>query len=508
MSTAPEATTGRENPAPPISTVAGTGEAGPKGDNGPAVSAELNRPFGIAVDGTGTLYFADRDNHRVRKITTDGRISTVAGTGAAGFGGDNGPADKARLNHPRGVAVDGRGILHIADAGNNRIRKVAADGTISTVAGTGAAGFGGDGGPAEKAQLDSPFWVVVDGAGVLHIADYNNDRVRKVSADGMISTVAGTGAAGFGGDGGPADKAQLNRPHGLALDAAGTLYIADSLNHRVRKVAADGTISTLAGTGAAGFGGDGGPADKAQLNVPTGVVVDGAGVLHIAEYSNNRIRKVAADGTISTVAGTGAAGSSGDGGPGGEAQLNNPLGLAVDCVDTLYITEYSGQRIRRISSPTVAGLPESGTVVSWVNVRSRLRMGALRESTKDGAEIHQVLAAPREHQRWRLVVAGQEDGEVLYTFENLRSGKVLEVPEALKVRGTVVAQRPYEGTDAHHQQWRLIPMGPATDSPRVYEIANRHSGLLLHVDANTPVAVKQQGADGDHRNRQWQLLPV
>ncbi|MFE4518594.1 RICIN domain-containing protein [Kitasatospora sp. NPDC056783] len=508
MSSAPETTTGSENPSPPVRTVAGTGIAGPKGDNGPAVTAELNRPFGIAVDGTGTLYFADRDNHRIRKITTDGRISTVAGTGKAGFGGDNGPAEKAQLNDPRGVVVDGAGVLHIADGGNHRIRKVAADGRISTVAGTGTAGFGGDGGPAVKAQLDSPLWVVVDGAGVLHIADHNNDRVRKVAADGTISTVAGTGTAGFGGDGGPAVKAQLNRPHGLALDGAGTLYIADSLNQRVRKVAADGTISTVAGTGTAGFGGDDGPAVEARLDVPTGVVVDGTGVLHIADGGNQRVRKVAADGTISTVAGTGTAGSTGDGGPGKDAQLNNPLGLAVDCVDTLYITEYGGQRIRRIASPAVAGLPESGTVVSWVNVRSALRMGALRESTKDGAEIHQVLAAPREHQRWRLVVAGREDGEVLYTFENLRSGMVLEVPEALKVRGTVVAQRAYEGVDAHHQQWRLIPMGPATDSPRVYEIANRHSGLLLHVDAHTPVAVKQQGANGDPRNRQWRLLPV
>ncbi|MER7670179.1 RICIN domain-containing protein [Kitasatospora sp. NPDC096128] len=508
MSTAPQATTGSESPAPPISTIAGTGSAGRKGDNGPAISAELNRPFGIVVDHTGTLYLADRDNHRVRKITTDGRISTVAGTGTAGFGGDGGPTAKAQLNYPRGVAVDGAGTLYIADAGNHRIRKVTADGTISTVAGTGTAGFGGDGGPAIKAQLDSPFWVVVDGAGVLYIADYSNDRVRKVAADGTISTVAGTGAAGFGGDGGPAVEAQLNRPHGLALDGAGTFYIADSLNHRVRKVTADGTISTVAGTGTAGFAGDGGPAAEAQLNVPTGVVVDGAGVLHIAEYSNHRVRKVTVDGTISTLAGTGTEGSTGDGGPGDKAELNNPVGLAVDCVDTLYITEYSGQRIRRIASPTTAGLPESGTVVSWANVRSRLRMGALRESTKDGAEIHQVLAAPREHQRWRLVVAGQEGGEVLYTFENLRSGKVLEVPEALKVHGTVVAQRAYAGTDAHHQQWRLIPMGPATDSPRVYEIANRHSGLLLRVDATTPAAVTQQGADGDHRNRQWQLLPV
>ncbi|MFF7991977.1 RICIN domain-containing protein [Kitasatospora xanthocidica] len=508
MSTAPEATTGSESPAPVISTVAGTGVAGPKGDNGPAVRAELNRPFGIAVDSTGTLYFADRDNHRVRKVTTDGRISTVAGTGTAGFGGDNGPAGKAQLNYPRGVVVDSAGILYIADGDNHRVRKVTADGTITTIAGTGTAGSTGDNGPANKAQLVSPFGVVVDSTGILYIADYDDHRVRKVTADGTITTIAGTGTAGFSGDGGPADQAQLNRPHALVMDSAGSLYIAESGNHRIRKITADGIITTIAGTGTAGSTGDDGPADQAQLNIPTGVVVDSAGTLYIADYGNHRVRKITADGTITTIAGTGTAASTGDGGPGDEAQLDSPVGLALDCVGTLYIAEYSGNRIRRITSPATADMPATGTVVSWANVRSRLRMGALRESIKDGAEIHQVIAAPREHQRWRLVVAGQEDGEVLYTFENVRSGMVLEVPDALKVHGTVVAQRAYQGADAHHQQWRLIPMGPATDSPRVFEIANRHSGLLLRVNATTPAAVQQQGADGDHRNRQWQLLPI
>ncbi|SOB85294.1 NHL domain-containing protein [Streptomyces sp. 1331.2] len=512
MSTAPEATTGSESPAPVISTVAGTGVAGPKGDNGSAVRAELNGPFGIAVDSTGTLYFVDRDNHRLRKVTTDGRIGTVAGTGTAGFSGDNGPAAKAQLSYPRGVAVDGAGTLYLTDGENHRIRKITADGTITTIAGTGTAGFSGDNGPAAKAQLNCPTGLVVDSTGTLHFIDRDNHRIRKITADGTITTIAGTdtgtGAAGFSGDNGPADQAQLNRPHGLAMDGTGTLYFTDADNHRIRKITAEGTITTIAGTGTADSTGDGGPADEAQLNCPTGLVVDGTGVLYIAEYNSHRVRKITAEGTITTIAGTGTADSTGDGGPADEAQLNNPLGLALDCVGTLYISEYGGHRIRKVTSPATAGLPESGTVVSWANVRSRLRMGALRESTKDGAEIHQVIAAPREHQRWRLVVAGQQDGEVLYTFENVRSGLVLEVPDGLKVHGTVVAQRAYQGADAHHQQWRLIPIGPATDSPRVFEIANRHSGLLLRVDATTPAAVQQRGADGDHRNRQWQLLPI
>ncbi|MFJ8470942.1 RICIN domain-containing protein, partial [Kitasatospora sp. NPDC094011] len=249
--------------------------------------------------------------------------------------------------------------------------------------------------------------------------------------------------------------------------------------------------------------------DKAQLNLPMGLAVDSAGAVYFADYNNHRVRKIGTDGRISTVAGIGTAGFGGDNGPPVKAQLNNPAALAVDCVDTLYIADHVNNRIRRIASPLMAGLPESGTVVSWSNVRSGLRMGVLRESTKDGAEVHQSLAVPREHQRWRLVVAGRSGGgEVLYTIENLRSGKVLEIVDGEEAAGAVAAQRAYRGVDAHHQQWRLIPVGTATDSPRTYEIANRRSGLLLRVDATAPAAVKQYESDGDQRNRQWQLLPV
>ncbi|MBD0707940.1 MULTISPECIES: RICIN domain-containing protein [unclassified Streptomyces] len=509
MSTTQAGATSGEDSAPPIGTIAGTGLPGFKGEKEPAVAAQLNLPYEVVVDATGALYVSDYENHRVRRIATDGRVSTVAGTGVKGFGGDNGPAVSAQLNGPRGVAVDREGGLYVVDGGNHRVRRIAPDGRITTVAGSGVAGFAGDGGPATAARLNLPMGVAVDGAGALYVAEYHNHRVRKVTPDGKIATVVGNGTAGSRGDGGPAASAQLNRPYGVAVDGEDALYVADAENHRVRKVTADGKIATVAGTGVAGFGGDGGPAASAQLSFPLAVVVDGDGSLYIADHRNHRVRKVTADGRIGTVAGTGVAGFGGDGGPAASAQLNKPLGLAVDSVDTLYVADYGNHRIRRVASARMAGLPDSGTVVSWANVRSRLRMSVLRESTKDGAEIHQSLAAPRDHQRWRLVVAGQEDGEVLYAIENVRSGKVLEVVGAQRMDGVPVAQRAYEGGGARHQQWRLIPVGAAAEgAPRVYEIANRNSGLLLRIDTNARTPIRQYGAEGDHRDRQWQLLPV
>ncbi|WP_439145174.1 RICIN domain-containing protein [Streptantibioticus silvisoli] len=468
----------------------------------------MRNPYEVLVDSTGALYVSEFGNHRVRKITADGKIRTIAGTGPKGFGGDCGPAVSAQLNTPRGMAVDSMGTVYIADSENHRVRKVTADGRIHTVAGTGTKGFGGDGGPATAAQLDNPSGVTVDSTGILYVAELNNRRVRQITPEGKISTVAGTGTEGSDGDGGPAASAQLNRPRGVVVGRAGELYIADAGSHQVRKITSDGKIHTVAGTGTKGFSGDGGPATAAQLDNPFGLVVDSIGTLYIADFGNNRVRKVTTDGKISTVAGNGTKGFGGDGGPAASAQLNNPIGLALDRAGTLYIADHVNHRVRKLTLPKRAGLPESGTVVSWANVRSRLRMAVHRESTKDGAEIHQALATPREYQQWRLVAAGQEDGETLYTIENVRSGKVLEIADAHGAAGAVAAQRAYEGDDAHHQQWRLIPVSSATDTPPVYEIENRNSGLLLRVDTNARTAIKQHRAEGDHRERQWQLLPV
>ena len=253
----------------------------------------------MALDGSGNLYIADSGNNRIRKVDAAGRITTVAGGGTRGFSGDGGLAVGAQLCGPSGVAVDGAGNLYIADNANNRIRKVDAAGRISTVAGSrgvgcfgGLGGFGGDGGAATAAQLYGPFDVALDAASNLYIADWLNYRIRKVDADGNISTVAGNGTFGFGGDGGPAVAAQLNAPEGVAVDGAGNLYIADTWNQRIRKVDAAGVISTVAGDGWRGYGGDGGAATAARLYFPRGVALDGAGNLYIAEWGNDRIRRL------------------------------------------------------------------------------------------------------------------------------------------------------------------------------------------------------------------------
>ncbi len=343
------------NPAA-IITVAGNGDPVFEGDGGPAVAAGLETPWGVAVDAAGNVFATNSGeqgpvpNHRIRKVDGNAIITTVAGSGPPGFSGDGGPATAAQLNYPIGVATDAQGSVYIAERDNHRVRKVDVNGVITTVAGNGTAAFGGDGGLATSAQLNTPVAVVVDAQGNLYIADSHNHRIRRVDPTGVITTVAGDGTAAFGGDGGLATSAQLNLPSGVALDAQGGLYIGDLENQRVRKVDTGGTMTTVAGDGTAGFGGDGGPATSAQLHDPYGVVVDPQGTLYIADSDNHRIRKVTPGGTITTVAGTGAWDFSGDGGPATAAALNYPTGVALDSQGSLYIADRDNNRIRKIEA--------------------------------------------------------------------------------------------------------------------------------------------------------------
>ena len=304
-------------------------------------------PQGVAIDAAGNIYIADVRNNRIRKVDASGVITTVAGIGTTGYSGDGGPATSANLGSTRGVALDASGNIYIADTSNNRIRKVDASGVITTVAGNGIPGYSGDGGPATMAGLNDPNGVAVDSSNNIYIADISDNRIRKVDASGIITTVAGNGAAGYSGDGGSALAASLNNPNGVSVDASGNIYIADTSNNCIRMVDTLGVITTLA----------------AGLHGPTGVAVDGSGNIYIADSSSNVIRILDISGIITTVAGNGFSGFSGDGGPATAARLNRPSGVAVDAFGNIYIVDYSNQRIRKVDAAgiitTVAG---TGTV--------------------------------------------------------------------------------------------------------------------------------------------------
>ncbi len=334
-----------------ITTFAGTGTASFSGDNGAATSATIRAPQALTLDSAGNLYIADTTNHRVRKVSTGGIITTLSGTGSAGYGGDGGAATSGQLSSPAGIAVNGSGEVFVGDTGNLRVRRISG-GNISTFAGTGSATYGGDGGPITNAQFTNPQDIVFDNAGNAYISDSGTHRIRKVTPGGTITTIAGTGVAGFSGDNGPATSAQINTPLGIARDAAGNLYFADGNNNRIRKVTPGGTITTFAGDGTGSFGGDNGPATSAQIFGPFNIKFDSLGNAYIADTGNNRIRKVTPGGTITTYAGTGTANFSGDGGAATAATFNTPIGLAFDGSDNLYVTDYSNGSIRKITQAT------------------------------------------------------------------------------------------------------------------------------------------------------------
>ena len=353
-----------------ITTVAGTGVAGYSGDSGPATSAELNAPMGIALNSSGQLLFiADSGNATVREVNlATGVISTVAGNGTGGYSGDGGLATSARLSDPTGLTLDSSGNLFIADTGNNVIREVhAATHTISTFAGNGQRGSSGNGGLATSAKLAAPSAVALDSSGDLFIADTMNNEVREVIAGtGVINLYAGTGVAGDSGDGGAATAAELEQPIGLAVNSvSGLLFITDSQNNEIRQVnLGSGVITPVAGDGFIGYLGDGGAATAAELDNPEGVAVDSSGNIFIADTYNAVVREVSvATGDITTIAGNGLASFYGDGGPATLAALHAATDVAVDSLGDLFIVDSLNNRIREVSAATGLITTVAGTGV-------------------------------------------------------------------------------------------------------------------------------------------------
>jgi sugar lactone lactonase YvrE len=486
-----------------ITTMAG----GYVGDGKPGPEAALQNPQFAAMDVSGNLYVADYHNHRIRKLTRAGMVGTFAGNGIAGFSGDGGQATAAKIDLPTGIVVDSASNVIFSDTGNNRIRKVNPAGIIGTIAGTGTAGFSGDGGPAILAEINQPHGLALDAAGNLYFSDLNNQRIRKIDAAGNISTVAGNGTAGFAGDGGPATSASINNANGVYADSSGNLYIADTLNLRVRKVDTAGTITTIAGSGLGGCTGDGGPATSArigelttvtmhngnliisnagcdlirQVNLttniittiagsltslgfggfdgnghtalasvflgPTGVLYDhggnllivdsyndqvrkvdnttqivtalfggytgdgkaatssvlndqgdiefdSRGNLYIADTLNNRVRKVATSGVITTFAGTGVTGQSGDGGPATSATLSLPLSVAPDASGNVFIADLYGAVIRKVDS--------SGNITTLVDQSGGLFLTSM--VTDSAGDIYG--ADPYTCVVWKITPAG------------------------------------------------------------------------------------------------------
>lgn len=360
-----------------ITTIAGNGTQGYAGDGSSALNANMNLPFAAAVAG-GNLYIADQVNCVVRMVNSSGTISTFAGTAACGYNGDGGKATSAQLSKVEGIAVDSSGNVYIGDTGNNLVRKVSTSGIITTFAGTpGTSGYGGDGGGATGAFLSLPAGLAFDSAGNLYIADTGNNVIRKVAAStGTITTYAGSFANGktYTGDNGPASKAGMYAPVAVAVDASGNLYIADTNNNVVRKVSTNLIISTVAGNGNPGFSGDGGNPAFAKLSHPNGVTVDSSGNVYISDTLNSRIRLVSPNSTtINTVIGTGQAAYYGDNGPGLQAAVNFPAGLSLDGSGNLIIADTDNSVIRKF---VPGGSSGSKPVISAGGVITASQFGA------------------------------------------------------------------------------------------------------------------------------------
>jgi sugar lactone lactonase YvrE len=325
-----------------VGTLVGSGATG--SNDGTGTAAAFNQPSGVAVDASGRILVADTDNNTIRSITAAGVVTTLAGSpdAIADDPAQDGKGSAASFYWPQGLATDAAGNLYVADTGHNLIRKVAPDGTVSTLAGAGIAGW--DDGPGVEASFNQPQGVAVDAAGNVYVADTGNDAIRKITPQGVVSTLAGAPTSGWADGVGTA--AAFRQPAGLAIDAAGQLYVADSGNHVVRKISPAGSVSTLAGSGAAGAVDGSGTA--AAFNAPMGVAVDAQGTVYVADFGNQRIRRITSGGVVSTWAGSGVAADVD--GIGTAAAFNGPIGVAIDAAGNLYVAEAGGHVVRKIVS--------------------------------------------------------------------------------------------------------------------------------------------------------------
>ncbi len=388
-----------QGPAPfgyRITTIAGTGEDqaddddGTYGDGLEALSAYFWSPRGLGLDSAGNLYVADELHHKVRKIATDGIVSTYVGTGIGGAAGDEGAANEAYVKNPTALAVDRAGNLYIADAGNHKVRKVTADGYIDTIIGNGEQGYTTDSDPndaqddwipADEAKFNTPVGIALDNAGNIFIADTLNHRIRRVDSAGYVWHVAGNGTAAWAGDGGLASEAQLNYPNDVAVDNAGNVYIADTLNGLIRKVDTQGIITTIAGVGINAYFGDGGPAVNAGLDYPKSIKLDAEGNLYIADTLANRIRVItASDGIIRTIAGSGLFGDSGEGGPALEAHLMFPSALLLDGAGNIYVSDSQNNKIKLLTPVASAASSPAAPVIKNDGVVSASAFGGFRSA--------------------------------------------------------------------------------------------------------------------------------
>lgn len=431
-----------------ITTFAGTGTPTFSGDSAAATSAEINSPFGIVVNSSGVVTFADQMNHRIRRVS-GGTITTVAGKGLAGaLDSDITTATEGKMIFPSGIALDSSGNIFYCDTNNHAIIKVTSDGKISKVAGEGVNGYrttdeydstktDSENVLATKAYLNYPIGVAIASDGTIYIADTKNHRIRKVNSKGFIETVAGTGTAGWSGDGGKATAAKINNPMGMSFDAAGNLYFADTFNHRIRKISKEGIITTIAGRGNPGFAGDNGQATSARLFYPKGVHYGPDGKLYIADTFNSRIRVIAADGTISTIAGNGKYGFGGDGGDSRTAELRFPNSVAVASDGKVYISDSQNNKLRLltpdspgptweerpvisfngISTPADFGVSSSFAPGSWMEIRG-IRLATAERAWQQ--EDFQNGIAPTALAGTRVVVDGIEAYVAYVSSETVR----------------------------------------------------------------------------------------